>query len=119
MQSGVSEPAWYRALRLMALLPRRPREFYDRVHALVATRAEGVGKEPVRYQVTAFERALEELESRLGGTVRATVAESPLSEIEAQVHQRIEAVRPVAPFPLMHNADHTLDRKSTRLNSSH
>lgn len=110
MQSGSSEPAWYRALRLVALLPRHPREFYDRVHALVATRAEGIGEEPVRYQVTAFDRALEDLERHFGGQVRSTVGESALSEIEAQVHRRIEALRPVAPFPLMHNADYTLAR---------
>jgi hypothetical protein len=110
MQSGSTEPAWYRALRLMALLPRRPREFYDRVHALVATRAEAMGEERVRYRVTGFDRALEDLEPHLGGKARSMVAEPALSEIEAQVHQRIEDLRPVAPFPLMHNADYTLAR---------
>jgi hypothetical protein len=110
MQSGSTEPAWYRALRLIALLPRAPREFYDRVHALVAMRAEAIGEERVRYQVTAFDRALEDLEHHLGGKARPAIAEAALSEIEAQVHQRIEALRPVAPFPLMHNADYTLAR---------
>jgi len=110
MRSGSSEPAWYRALRLIALLPRRPQEFYDRVHALVATRAEAMEEERGRYQVTAYDRALEDLEHHLGEKVRPTVAEFALSEIEAQVHRRIEALRPVAPFPLVHNADYTLAR---------
>src|SRR5690349_10042458 len=110
MQSGSSEPAWYRALRLMALLPRRPLEFYDRVHSLVATRAEAIGDEQVHYRVTAFERALEDLDQHLGGEVRPAVAEAPLSDIEAEVQRRIEALRPVAPFPLIHNADFRLAR---------
>jgi hypothetical protein len=94
----------------MALLPRRPLEFYDRVHALVATRGGAIGEERVRYQVTAFDRALEHLEQHLGGKVRSTVAEAPLSDIEAEVQRRIEALRPVAPFPLIHNADFRLAR---------
>src|SRR5690349_2217059 len=110
MQSGGSERLWDRALRLASLLPRHPGEFYDRMGALVVTRAERLWVEPGRYTVTPFERVLQELDHHLQGKVLEARSEPPFGAIEALVQQRVDAIAPVAPFPLMHNADYALAR---------
>jgi methyltransferase family protein len=110
MASGGTEPWWRRAWRLVSLLPRRPTEFSDRARALVTTRAEGWRTRRVSYTITPFDRVLQELDHHLEGKVLEAAREAPFAEIESQVRQRIEVITPVAPFPLMHNADFALAR---------
>jgi hypothetical protein len=94
----------------MALLPRSPGEFYDRVSALVATRGPHLRGKQERYRVTPLDQAVEELSHVLGQKVLEATHEPGLLDIEAQVGRRIEALRTVAPFALMHNADYALAR---------
>jgi hypothetical protein len=97
-------------LRLFALLPQRPREFYNRVAAIVDSRVEFHGHEAEPYQTLDWEVLLQQLAGLVPADVRAVLEEEELRSVEDEVSGGIHALPKDAPFPLHHNGDFSLAR---------
>jgi predicted O-methyltransferase YrrM len=97
-------------LRLFALLPQKPREFYCRVAAMVDSRVEFCRDDRPRYKTQSWELLLQHLAALLGADVEAVLREEELSVVEREVSCGIHALPPDAPFSLFHNGDFGLGR---------
>jgi Methyltransferase domain len=93
----------------VGLLTRDPRELIE----VVVARAERA-VEPLRARPSGGQRPLDqivaELDGALAGDLQAILREDGLAEIDAEVRERIERLRPTAPFPLAYNAAPSLAR---------
>ena len=98
-------------LQLFALLPQRPREFYNRVAAIVDSRVEVYRHSPPQYETVSWDALMQRLTSLLAvADVEAVLQEEELRSVEEEVSCRIRALPPDAPFPLHHNGDFSLAR---------
>jgi predicted O-methyltransferase YrrM len=97
-------------LRLFALLPQRPREFYNRVAAIVGPKVEFHGHEAEPYQTLDWDVLLQQLAGLVPADVRAVLEEKELRSVEDEVLRGIQILPKNAPFPLYHNADFSLAR---------
>lgn len=102
--------SWSKLLRLFALLPQRPREFYDRVAAVVDSKVESYRHGPPRYETLPWAALIQQLAALLPGDAEAVLHEDALSLVEKEVECGIRALPPDAPFPLFHNGDFGLAR---------
>ncbi|MBI3609167.1 MAG: class I SAM-dependent methyltransferase [Nitrospirae bacterium] len=98
-----------KSLRLLSLLPRNPREFYDRVSSIAEARWAARDERP-SYSVHAEQSALHLLAGALGTDVTLLSCEARLVEIEAQVQRGKEQIPADAPFGAFHNSDYSLAR---------
>ena len=96
--------------KLMAMLPQRPREFYDRVCAMVDVHLEPFLRKRPQYESVEWETAVDALQEPLGGSLADYLREDSLREIEGQVRQGIGAMPADAPFASFHNGDFSLGR---------
>ncbi len=97
-------------LQLFALLPQRPREFYNRVAAMVDSRVELYRHGPPQYTTLSWDLLIQQLASLLSADVQAVLQEQELSSIEDEVSCGIRGLPPDAPFSLFHNGDFGLAR---------
>src|ERR1700720_4197601 len=92
-------------LQLLALLPQRPREFYNRVAAMVDSKMEPYRNGPPRYKTLPWDILIQQLTVLLPTDVEAFLQEEELSLVEKEVVCGIHALPSDAPFPLFHNGD--------------
>lgn len=97
-------------LQLFALLPQRPREFYNRVAAMVDSRVEVYRHGPPQYETLSWDALVQQLTTLLHADVEAVLQEAELRSVEEEVSRGIRALPPDAPFPLHHNGDFSLAR---------
>jgi hypothetical protein len=97
---------------MVGLLPKRPQEVLDRILAIAEYQWERLNQDRPDYQlkVKAFDEAIHELGVALGVEIEPFLAENQNHEIEWQVRERIDLLRSVGPFNLLHNADFLLTR---------
>jgi predicted O-methyltransferase YrrM len=96
--------------QLFALLPRRPREFYYRVAAMVDSRVESYRHHAPRHDALPWDILTQQLSKLLATDVDAVLREEELSLVEKEVARGIGALPAQAPFPLFHNGDLALAR---------
>jgi predicted O-methyltransferase YrrM len=108
MKNSSSIPS--KVLRLFALLPRRPREFYDRVTAMVDSRVERYRHGPSHYETLHWDTLTQQLGRLLSADVEAILREDELGSIQEEVSSGIRALSQDAPFSLFHNGDFALAR---------
>jgi|HubBroStandDraft_4_1064222.scaffolds.fasta_scaffold34026_2 predicted O-methyltransferase YrrM len=100
-----------KVLQLFALLPHRPREFYNRVAAVVESKVEFPRRgAPPRYETLPWDLLKQSLAVLLSADVEAVLHEEELTLVEKEVLFGLHALPPDAPFPLFHNGDLTLAR---------
>jgi predicted O-methyltransferase YrrM len=100
-----------KALRLLAILPRDPLEFYDRLEAALQARwEESEGEILSAYQPQPWEKVLGEMEVRLGVQLKCFQTEPALSEIESHVRHGLKKNRPGATYEYTHEADFAVAR---------
>jgi predicted O-methyltransferase YrrM len=97
-------------LQLLSLLPRRPREFYDRASAIATSRWEAAHGQRVAYCAVPFGEALQDLFAVLRSDFAGYVSEPSLSQIERQVEAGKFSLSIGGPFAMSHNADSVLAR---------
>ena len=97
-------------LQLFALLPQRPREFYNRVAAIVDSRVEVYRHGPPQYETLIWDALVQRLTTLLHADVEAVLQEAALRSVEEEVSRSIRGLPPDAPFPLYHNGDFSLAR---------
>lgn len=97
-------------LQLFALLPQRPREFYNRVAAMLDSGVEFYRHDPPPYETLRWDDLIQHLTRLLPADVESLLHEDELSLIEKEVSSGIRALPPDAPFPLFHNGDFGLAR---------
>ena len=108
MNSSSSTPS--KVLQVFALLPQRPREFYNRVTAMVDSRVEVYRHGPTHYETLHWDVLIQQLALLLNADVEAILQEKDLVSIQDEVSSGIRALPPDAPFPLFHNGDFALAR---------
>ena len=99
-----------KVLQLFALLPQRPREFYNRVTAMVDSRVEVYRHGPTHYETLHWDILIQQLALLLNADAGAILQEKDLILIQDEVSSGIRALPPDAPFPLFHNGDFALAR---------
>jgi predicted O-methyltransferase YrrM len=98
-----------KAAQLLRLLPRAPREFWERLLTFVEFQADRFSRKGTSVPVD-FDLVIQQLGQHLGGRLEHFLREEPLREIEAWVAQaRVEVLRRPA-FDTSHNADLVLAR---------
>jgi predicted O-methyltransferase YrrM len=95
---------------LLSLLPRRPREFYERIAAMIDAYLEAHWHKQPEYKTVDWTAAVKCLSELLGDSLEDCLREDALYEIEQQVRQGIGAMPPDAPFASFHNGDFKLGR---------
>jgi predicted O-methyltransferase YrrM len=93
-----------KALHLLSLLPRNPREFAGRLVTIGEGRLELLRDRPT-YSASEWRAGLALLGASLRADLQAGVDESPLIEIEGRVRALCDRIPPEAPFRSVHNAD--------------
>jgi len=97
-----------KAICLLALMPRRPGEFLERLSATLASRLEmSFGSRP-EYRTVGVEEGFAQLCEALGSSV--SVQQPDLTRIEAQIKKRQAQLPANAPFARLHNGDTLLGR---------
>jgi len=94
--------------QLIGLLPQRPREFCNRVSAIVDSRVESYRHRPPRYETVPFDNLIQHLRTRLTADVDSILGEDPLEQIKEEVSRGIRSLPSDAPFALHHNGDFSL-----------
>lgn len=98
-----------KALQLLSLLPRAPREFYERVSSGIGSRWESAREARPSYRVTTREEGFSLLERVLDADISQYLSEASLERLVASIEQR--ATRLVdAPFAAHHNGGLLLGR---------
>lgn len=98
-----------KSLRLLSLLPRKPREFYDRVASIAESRLEARLERPT-YRARDESDALRSLVTALGAELGEHSDELQLADIQTQVRRGQEQIPSDAPFGTFHNGDFALAR---------
>lgn len=93
------------AIKLLTRLPRNPRGVYDELKVRWELYGEHSRVPPPSYQPVEFEDLVSGIEQSLNIDLRKFLAEPELVEIENQVKQNMERIKPEAPFSLLHNGD--------------
>jgi predicted O-methyltransferase YrrM len=93
---------------LLPLLWRRPREFLDRLTAIVDVKSEEYLYHPPGYQSSTLQAAIRNVDQSLGWKVAAYIAEAACQRFTQQIKQAIAALPANAPFSQRHNSDFTL-----------
>jgi hypothetical protein len=99
-----------KVLQLLALLPRRPREFYNRVATMVDSKTEIYRHGAPEYKTLPWDVLIQRLTLLLPADLRSFLHEEELSLVEEEVAAGIRALPSEAPFPLFHNGDFALAR---------
>jgi predicted O-methyltransferase YrrM len=92
------------------LLRRGPRECIDRLRVLAEIRADHHHRHHTMYRPYRWEDLLPDLDQRLQANMAAYRDEPPLVILEARLRDRIDHLRPTAPYMIALNADITLAR---------
>lgn len=95
---------------LFSMLPQKPREFYDRVAAVVEVQYESYFHQQPRYQAWDWDTVLGGLNQSLRANLENCMREPALLEIEAAVRQGMAAMPADAPFASRHNGDFYLGK---------
>lgn len=104
-----------RPIQLLSLLPRRPKEFFDRAAAGLRLRLEPYVRSRPNYSVQEWAGVLLRIGQLLNADLDAILAEDCLSEIQSNVQAGLIAMPRDAPFPFFHNGDFRLARLSYAL----
>jgi len=99
----------WKLLALLALLPERPYELWERLVTVADVRLERCLVPATFYEAVALEDALELFAARLGPLVEIG-REVAVNETEQRVRQRLEVINRVSPFDAAHSADIDLAR---------
>jgi predicted O-methyltransferase YrrM len=99
-----------KVLQLLALLPRRPREFYNRVATMVDSKTEIYRHGAPEYKTLPWDVLIQRLSLLLPADLKSFLHEEELSLVEEEVAGGIRALPSDAPFPLFHNGDFALAR---------
>jgi methyltransferase family protein len=97
-------------LNLLAILPRHPREFSQRVVTSVQVRLEPYCRRPPRHEPLGWDVAVQGLSRSLSVDIYDYLTESPLRDIEDEIATNIQSLPANAPFALSHNGDFSLAR---------
>jgi len=97
-------------IQLLALIPRRPREFCARVWAIAEVQADKRRKFYSNYRPTDWYSVLQQLSEFLSIDVDELLAEPELRQIEEVIRRGIQDLPSHAPFNLVHNGDYILAR---------
>jgi predicted O-methyltransferase YrrM len=92
------------------MLGNRPREFYDRVGAMLDVHLEPYWHQRPEYTAVDWNEALGGLSETLGSRTEDYLQEDGLLEIQEQVGRAINNMSPDAPFKTIHNGDFALGR---------
>jgi hypothetical protein len=103
-----------KALDLLSVLPRDPREFAGRLMSFGEGHVERFRKRPV-YAINAQQEALARLATNLGLDLLGYLAETTLVDIESRVRAGRLHIPADAPFQTFHNSDPVLARLSYAL----
>jgi len=95
---------------LISMIPQRPREFYDRVAAVLDVKTEPYLQKQPYYQALDWEAVVAGLNQSLHTSLEDCLREQPLREIEQTVQHGISAMPADAPFASRHNGDFYLGR---------
>jgi predicted O-methyltransferase YrrM len=98
-----------KALSLLLLLSKDPREFFDRVWCFAEKSVEMSRPRPT-YKVSETHESLHKLGTELGIDLSELFGEEPLEAIENHIHREIDRIPVTAPFGYFHNADVLLGR---------
>ncbi len=100
-----------KAIQLLALLPKRPMEFYDRVMTVLETTSEGAGglRNGDAHPLT-FTEALSGALRVSSSDIQALLAESELQLLENKVLEQITKANGTGPFKAGHNGNFCLAR---------
>jgi predicted O-methyltransferase YrrM len=97
-------------LQLFSLLPQKPREFYNRVAAVVDSKVDAYRNSPPRYETLGWEVLFQNLARLWPANVEAVLSEPELRSIEKEVSDAMGKLPSNAPFPMYHNGDFGLAR---------
>lgn len=97
-----------KTLQLLSLLPRHPKEAYERMRVIIASRWEKAGARIPNYGSITPSEALAQLGETLRDDLDARLQESELAAIERTVRNAQEALPKDAPFRRSHNGDFLL-----------
>jgi Methyltransferase domain len=92
----------YKTLQLLSLLPRHPREFYERVSSRVSSRLESGRNQRANYRATPLEQGIALLEQSLNADLKQYLQEPALNNLRAHIQQRAAHLDD-APFASHHN----------------
>jgi len=95
-----------RVARILALLPKRPIDVYDRLSLSVANRSERLREAPV-YEANQWHDVLEALEVLFAEPVDNVLHDPAFHKLEETVRDRIGTLPENAPWSQRHNADFT------------
>lgn len=99
-----------KAVRLLALLPRRPVEFYDRVVTVLEVKRERDRPKLYRGNELVYVDALKLALGVSSSDVAQLLAERELQRLEEKISAGISTVKNTGPFDLGHNANLCLAR---------
>src|SRR5436305_8097960 len=91
-----------KTLQLLSLLPRNPREFYERVSSRVGSRLERDRTRGANYRAVPFENGIALLEQSLHADLNQYLHEPALDNLRARIEVR-SAQMNAAPFANYHN----------------
>jgi predicted O-methyltransferase YrrM len=97
-------------LELLALLPQRPTEFFDRVAVGVGLRADPYLHSRPDYPTQGWAEVLLRVGRLLNADLNSIMGEDCLTEIESRVREGAQRLPPDAPFPSFHNGDFRVAR---------
>src|SRR5690348_4252245 len=100
---------------LLALLPRKPREFVDRVACSLELRLDPYLRARPNYSTEGWQAVLSRISQVLRADMSEMMAEYSVSEIESTVRAQLRALPHEAPFPSFHNGDFRMARLSYAL----
>ncbi len=99
-----------KAVLMASSLVTNPKEFYHRLSSIVDAKISDKQRPVTQYVAHNLDNDLTQIEQKLGVELKEFLNESTISEVEQQLIQRADEIRPHAPFPLEYNADMTLAR---------
>jgi predicted O-methyltransferase YrrM len=97
-------------MRLLALLPTRPTEFYGRLQTMVETRIESHLITRPTYLPIDWQVLVEALDAFFGTAITEILGEDELKCAEEEIRRGLENLPKDAPFALFHNGDLRLGR---------
>ena len=109
-ESALEVCMFSKTVQLLSLIPRRPKEAYERIRIIIDSRWEKSGPRIYNYELTAPAKALAELSGSLNDDLHARLQESELASIEESVRKAQELLPNDAPFRRSHSGDFLLAR---------
>lgn len=99
-----------KVIMMASSLVTDPKEFYHRLSSIVDAKINDKRRPVTQYVAHSLDNDLTQIEQKLGVELKEFLNEATISEVEQQLIQRADEIRPHAPFPLEYNADMTLAR---------